>query len=69
MSDGTDVGFVCECGSEVEEIWEQLTLIGGQAAYRCPDCGRRGKWVCDPLDADKSGITGCLVRRAEVNHE
>jgi uncharacterized Zn finger protein len=60
-----EVGFVCECGHEVETVYERITIRGGTGKYRCTECGRAGHWVCDPQSASNSGLSGCLVRRDE----
>lgn len=62
-----EYGFVCKCGGEVAEIWERISIRGGVGRYRCTSCGDTGEWRCDPQDADRSGLTGCLIRRDELD--
>lgn len=61
-----ELGFVCQCGGEVEEVWEKITVRGGAGRYRCKECDRAGNWLCDLEDPEQSGLSGCLVRRDEL---
>jgi len=61
-----EYGFVCECGGEVEEVYERITIRGGTGKYRCVECDSTGNWVCDPKSEEQSGLSGCLVRRDEL---
>jgi hypothetical protein len=67
MSSEQDYGFVCECGGEVEEIWEKITARRGSGKYRCTECNDTGMWTCKPNSPEQTGLMGCLVRRAEAS--